>query len=98
MRNSTGLAVISDDVLEALVPLCRRYRVRDLALFGSAAGADFDPGTSDIDLLVEFEAMPPTEHMRNYFGLLEAFEALFQRKVDRSSWGRSGTRSSSARY
>ena len=82
MRNPAGLAVISDDVLEALVVLCRRHRVRDLALFGSATGADFDPGRSDIDLLVEFEPMPPTDHMQNYFGLLEALEALFGRKVD----------------
>ena len=82
MRNPAGLAVISDDVLAALVVLCRRHRVRELALFGSAAGADFDPGRSDIDLLVAFEPMPPAEHMRHYFGLLEALEALFGRKVD----------------
>jgi uncharacterized protein len=40
--------------MEAIVGLCRRYRVRELALFGSALRDDFAP-TSDIDLLVEFE-------------------------------------------
>ena len=82
MRKAAGIAVIPDNILEALVPLCRRYRVRDLALFGSAAGGGFDPATSDMDLLVEFEPMPPAEHMQNYFGLLDALEALFRRKVD----------------
>jgi predicted nucleotidyltransferase len=82
MQNPTEIAVVPEHVLEALVSLCRRYRVKDLALFGSAAGAGFEPGRSDIDLLVEFEPMPSTEHMQNYFGLLEALEALFRRRVD----------------
>lgn len=34
--------------------LCREYRVRELALFGSALRGDFS-AQSDIDLLVEFE-------------------------------------------
>ena len=33
--------------------LCRRYRVRELSVFGSAARGEMGPG-SDIDLLVEF--------------------------------------------
>lgn len=40
------------------------------------------PDRSDLDFLVEFQAMPPTEHARCYFGLLEDLEALFQRPVD----------------
>ena len=35
--------------------LCERYHVQRLAVFGSALGEDFGPG-SDLDLLVEFEA------------------------------------------
>lgn len=34
--------------------LCKRYRVRELALFGSAVREDFSD-TSDVDVLVEFE-------------------------------------------
>ncbi len=34
--------------------LCLRYRVRELALFGSAVREDFS-ATSDVDVLVEFE-------------------------------------------
>ncbi len=37
-----------------IAEFCRRYRVRELALFGSALRDDFRPG-SDVDLLVEFE-------------------------------------------
>jgi predicted nucleotidyltransferase len=37
-----------------LAELCRRYRVRELSLFGSALREDFGP-ESDVDVLVEFE-------------------------------------------
>ncbi len=36
-----------------LADLCRRYRVKQLSLFGSFARAEQTPG-SDIDILVEF--------------------------------------------
>lgn len=40
----------------AIAELCRRYRVRRLEVFGSAArGDDFDPARSDFDFLAEFE-------------------------------------------
>jgi len=39
---------------ERLAEFCRRYQVRELALFGSALREDFGPD-SDVDLLVEFE-------------------------------------------
>jgi uncharacterized protein len=39
---------------ERLAEFCRRYQVRELALFGSALRGDFGPD-SDVDLLVEFE-------------------------------------------
>jgi len=40
--------------LEVIRAICRRYRVRELSLFGSALRAVFGLG-SDIDLLVEFD-------------------------------------------
>ena len=39
---------------EALAAVCRRYHVRELAVFGSALREDFK-ADSDIDLLVLFE-------------------------------------------
>ncbi|MBA3951867.1 MAG: nucleotidyltransferase domain-containing protein [Rubrobacter sp.] len=65
-----------------LIDLCDRYGVRRLALFGSALRDDFDPGRSDLDLLVEFSPTSPQEHAEAYFGLLEDLESLFGRRVD----------------
>lgn len=65
-----------------LTDLCGRYGVRRLALFGSALRDDFDPGQSDLDLLVEFSPKSPQEHAEAYFGLLEDLESLFGRRVD----------------
>lgn len=39
--------------VQEIADLCRRYRVRELAVFGSFLRDDFRPD-SDIDLLVEF--------------------------------------------
>lgn len=44
------LAIPGDQISE----ICRRYRIRKLALFGSVLRKDFGP-KSDIDVLVEFE-------------------------------------------
>jgi predicted nucleotidyltransferase len=43
---------------QELVNLCRRYRVRRLDVFGSAARGGFNEQSSDVDLLVEFDDMP----------------------------------------
>jgi len=71
-----------DDHRAALIDLCRRYRVRSLSVFGSAARDDFDPARSDVDLLVEFEPLAGNGYADVYFGLREALEALFGRDVD----------------
>jgi predicted nucleotidyltransferase len=66
-----------------IAQLCRRYAVRRLEVFGSAArGTDFDPARSDADFLVEFAAgsgLPPLEQ---FFGLADALEQLLGRPVD----------------
>ncbi|MFH1744155.1 MAG: nucleotidyltransferase domain-containing protein [bacterium] len=65
-----------------IVDLCRQFHVRRLELFGSAAGEEFDPLTSDLDFLVLFESCAPGEHYERYFGFVEALESLFGRSVD----------------
>jgi len=62
--------------------LCRLFRVKRLAVTGSASRGDFDPASSDLDLVVDFLPMSPREHKRAYFGLLAALEALVERPVD----------------
>jgi uncharacterized protein len=39
---------------EKIADFCRRHRVKKLSLFGSVLRDDFDPETSDVDVLVEF--------------------------------------------
>jgi uncharacterized protein len=65
-----------------LVELCRKYRVRRLDVFGSAARGDFNEHSSDVDLLVEFDAMPHADRADAYLGFLTAVEALLRRRVD----------------
>ena len=63
--------------------LCRRYNVQRLEIFGSAVSEDkFDARNSDLDFLVEFLRMEPSEHARAYFGLLEALQDMFSRPID----------------
>jgi hypothetical protein len=66
-----------------IAELCRRYAVRRLEVFGSAArGADFDPARSDADFLVEFEPESGLPALEQYFGLAEDLEKLLGRPVD----------------
>ena len=68
---------------DALAAICRRFHVRRLDLFGSAAtGAGFEPARSDLDFLVSFEPMAPGAYADAYFGLLAALEDLSGRSVD----------------
>ncbi len=67
---------------DEIAQLCLRFHVRRMDLFGSAVQASFDPSTSDVDFLVEFEPDSPLKALHQYFGLKEALEALLERPVD----------------
>ncbi|MGH9397488.1 MAG: nucleotidyltransferase family protein [Terriglobia bacterium] len=54
------------DKIGKLVEICQRRQVRRLALFGSATRSQFDPHTSDVDLLVDFESTSPARHADNF--------------------------------
>lgn len=67
--------------LDAVAELCRRYGLRRLDAFGSAAsGNRFDPARSDVDLLVEFAG--DIDDVAAYLDFKEALEALRGRPVD----------------
>lgn len=69
-----------EEKCQEIAALCRRYRVRRLEVFGSAARAkDFDPARSDADFLVDFA---PDSDMRTYFELQEKLSELLGRPVD----------------
>jgi len=75
----TALASATSDALPAL---CRRFHVRQLDLFGSAADGRFDPARSDLDFLAAFDELPSARYADCYFGLREGLIALFGRAVD----------------
>jgi predicted nucleotidyltransferase len=66
---------------DQIADLCRRYGVRKLELFGSAASDAFDADSSDIDFFFEFDDNP-TNLANRFFGLAENLEKLLGRKVD----------------
>lgn len=65
-----------------LAQICRRYGVKTLEVFGSAAEGTWDPERSDLDFLVEFLPVGEGRIAPDYFGLLHALEDLFHRKID----------------
>lgn len=73
-------SVIAIPDMDALIRLCRRYQVAELAVFGSALRDDFR-ADSDIDLLVEFEPDAPRGLFR-FVQLQYDLEDLFGRQVD----------------
>ena len=66
--------------LDRLAELCERWRIAEVALFGSALGDDFRPD-SDIDLLVTYRADADWS-LFDIVGLDAEFADLFHRPVD----------------
>lgn len=67
---------------EAVEDLCRRYHVRTLEVFGSAASDTFDPAHSDLDFLVEFLPAASERIFHGFFDLKYDLQKLFGREVD----------------
>lgn len=73
----------TDEQLEAIELLCRRYDVLRLEQFGSASTDRFDQRRSDIDLLVKFVGDAQLgPWLSRYFELKEALEDVWGRRVD----------------
>ena len=62
--------------------LCNKYKVSRLFIFGSASKGDFDPDTSDLDLIVELDNPNPVERGESLINFWTEIEKLFNRKVD----------------
>ena len=65
-----------------IVDLCRKVGARRLEIFGSAVRSDFDPVSSDLDFLVEFDEVPPADYAEAFILLKEGLESLFGRSID----------------
>jgi predicted nucleotidyltransferase len=68
---------------EAIEALCEEFQVRQLEVFGSAAGEGFDPRRSDVDFIVEYE--PEADlgpWLARHFELRQKLAGLLGRNVD----------------
>ena len=74
---------LDDRTREDLARLCRKYSVRRLKLFGSAATEHFQEQASDLDLVVEFGPAPEGIGLADqYFEFREELTKMFGRPVD----------------
>ena len=67
---------------EAIAALCRKYGVVRMDVFGSVLRDDYDPGRSDVDLLVDFETRDPYALAEAYFDMLDELRELLGGPVD----------------
>lgn len=65
---------------EKLAAFCRKWQVKELALFGSVLREDFGPD-SDVDVLVTFEPNDPWSYW-DWPDMIGELESIFGRKVD----------------
>jgi predicted nucleotidyltransferase len=63
---------------QAIAALCRKYGVKKLSVFGSAARGEMKP-ESDVDLMLEFDPASKTS-LWDYPAMQEDFSALFDRR------------------
>lgn len=65
---------------ERLAPFCKKWKVQELALFGSVLRDDFGPN-SDIDVLVE---LLPNHGLSlfEWVDMIDELQAIFGRSVD----------------
>ncbi len=68
--------------LTDFVQLCKAHKVKSLYVFGSAVTDNFNPATSDYDLLVDIDETDPIEKGEKLISLWDKLETMFQRKVD----------------
>lgn len=65
---------------DAMAAFCKKWRIRELSLFGSALRRDFRP-ESDLDFLVTFEAGTSLD-ISDLLEMKEELELRFGRSVD----------------
>lgn len=67
------------DSLQKIKPeLTKKYFVSSIGLFGSVIRDDFSPGTSDVDIIVDFSKPIGIE----FIDLAEYLESVIKRKID----------------
>jgi len=67
--------------IEAVVDLCKIYKVKQLFAFGSVLTSRFKRN-SDIDFVVDFQEVDLYDYADNYFDFKNSLENIFNRDVD----------------
>lgn len=75
-------SALAPNQLASISAACRQHHVARLHVFGSVLRPDYRPGSSDIDLLVEFEDLQPTDLVEAYFGLERQLAVITGKPVD----------------
>jgi predicted nucleotidyltransferase len=70
-----------DIPMDRIREFCKRWRIREFALFGSVLRDDFRPD-SDVDVLVSFEPNDPWDYWVGWPEMIDELEDIFGRKVD----------------
>jgi predicted nucleotidyltransferase len=63
-----------------IADFCRERGIRKLSLFGSVLREDFNPATSDVDVLAEFQ--PDAHPALRFFGYGDELSEILGAKVD----------------
>lgn len=72
---------IVEQNISGVFELCRSHHVKNMYVFGSVLTDRFSSG-SDVDLLISFEQVAPSQYFDNYMELKEKLEHLLSRPVD----------------
>jgi len=67
--------------IEKIKQLCKQYKVKNLAVFGSILTTSFNK-ESDIDFIVDIDDSDPISYSDKYFELKFALENLLGRAID----------------
>ena len=77
-----GMIDLIQKKYDDLIALCRKFNIERLDLFGSAATGHFNPETSDLDFIIEFEDRASPGLLGRYLDFAQELERLFGRHVD----------------
>lgn len=83
MRGMDALPPLIAERLDELRALCEEHHVKRLTVFGSVVHGTFDPTTSDVDFIVDFEWHDdPLVRGRRWWNLWSGLRDLFGRQID----------------
>ena len=70
-----------ENYIEQINRLCENHKVKKLHVFGSVLEKRFSEN-SDIDFIVDFQAVDPIDYAENYFALKFSLQDLLKRPID----------------